>query len=97
MLAVDDHSVEAAAVVDRQSREGGTAPPGELPGPPPPLRILGPAECPIYRLNNYYRFHFQVQSPDRGRLQNVLRRVLGTVRPPAAVEFQIDMDPYSML
>jgi primosomal protein N' (replication factor Y) len=87
----------AAAVVDRQSREGGTAPPGELPGPPPPLRILGPAECPIYRLNNYYRFHFQVQSPDRGRLQNVLRRVLGTVRPPAAVEFQIDMDPYSML
>ena len=67
------------------------------PDPPPPLRILGPAECPIYRLNNYYRFHFQVQSPDSGRLHSVLRRVLGTVRPPANVEFQVDIDPYSML
>jgi primosomal protein N' (replication factor Y) len=63
----------------------------------PPVRILGPAECPIYRLNNYYRFHFQVQSPDSGRLHAVLRRVLGSVRPPPHVEFQIDIDPYSML
>ena len=28
----------------------------------PPIRLLGPAECPVFRLNNFYRFHFQVQS-----------------------------------
>ena len=27
------------------------------------LRVLGPAEAPIFRLKNQYRFHFQVQSP----------------------------------
>ncbi|MCS7021936.1 MAG: primosomal protein N' [Gemmataceae bacterium] len=62
-----------------------------------PVRILGPAECPVYRLHNYYRFHFQVQSADSARLHAVLRRVVATVRPPAAVEFQVDIDPYSML
>lgn len=70
-----------------------------LPGavPPPPVRLLGPAECPVFRLNNYYRFHFQVQSESSAVLHDVLRTVLRMVKVPSAVEFQVDIDPYSML
>ena len=64
---------------------------------PVPVRVLGPAECPVFRLNNFYRFHFQVQSESSGRLHEVLREVAAVARPPGGVEFQVDIDPYSML
>jgi primosomal protein N' (replication factor Y) len=63
----------------------------------PGVRLLGPAECPVFRLNNLYRFHFQLQSASAGLLHEVLREVLGPTRVPSGVEFQIDVDPYSML
>src|SRR5262249_20702305 len=62
-----------------------------------PVRLLGPAECPVFRLNNFYRFHFQVQSDNSATLQDVLRTVLAVAKPPAGVEFQVDVDPYNML
>jgi len=61
------------------------------------VRVLGPAECPVFKLNNFYRFHFQLQAESSGRLHEVLREVLGIVRPPHNVEFQVDVDPFSML
>lgn len=61
------------------------------------LRLLGPAECPVFRLNDYYRFHFQLQSESSAVLHNVLREVITVVKPPSGVEFQVDVDPYSML
>jgi primosomal protein N' (replication factor Y) len=61
------------------------------------VRVLGPAECPVFRLNNYYRFHFQLQSSSPGLLHQVLRDVLGVARPPHGVEFQVDVDPFNML
>ena len=70
-------------------------------GPPYPkpaaIRLLGPAECPVFRLNNFYRFHFQVQSDSSAALHDVLRNVLALAKPPSGVEFQVDIDPYSML
>jgi primosomal protein N' (replication factor Y) len=62
-----------------------------------PVRILGPAECPVFRLNNFYRFHFQVQSADSAVLHEVLRAVLTVAKPPSNVEFQVDVDPFNML
>jgi primosomal protein N' (replication factor Y) len=62
-----------------------------------PIRLLGPAECPVFKLNNFYRFHFQVQSEQSGALHTVLREVLAVARPPHGVEFQVDVDPYNML
>lgn len=62
-----------------------------------PVRLLGPAECPVFRLNNFYRFHFQVQSDSSAVLHDVLRNVLALAKPPSGVEFQVDIDPYSML
>ena len=62
-----------------------------------PLRLLGPAECPVFRLKDYYRFHFQVQADSSAVLHAVLREVLAVAKPPSGVEFQVDVDPYSML
>jgi primosomal protein N' (replication factor Y) len=61
------------------------------------LRLLGPAECPVFRLNNYYRFHFQIQSSESAVLHAVLRDVLAMSRVPSGVEFQVDIDPYNMM
>ena len=63
----------------------------------PQVRLLGPAECPVFRLNGFYRFHFQLQSADSAVLHDVLRTVLAVTRPPHGVEFQVDVDPFNML
>ncbi|MGH7169650.1 MAG: replication restart helicase PriA, partial [Gemmataceae bacterium] len=64
---------------------------------PPEVRVLGPAEAPVFRLKGYYRFHFQLQSPSAALLHQVLRAVLPAQRMPAGVEFTLDVDPFNML
>jgi primosomal protein N' (replication factor Y) len=64
---------------------------------PPEVRILGPAEAPVFRLKGYYRFHFQLQSPSSAALHQLLRTVLPAQRTPAGVEFTLDVDPFNML
>jgi primosomal protein N' (replication factor Y) len=66
-------------------------------GAAPELRLLGPAEAPVFRLKGYYRYHFQLQSASPGTLHQVLRAVLPAVRPPSGVEFTLDVDPFNML
>jgi primosomal protein N' (replication factor Y) len=63
----------------------------------PSLRILGPAECPVFKLHDHYRFHFQIHSVSSEAMHEVLHEVMTTVRPPHGVEYQVDVDPYSML
>ncbi len=67
------------------------------PGKPLSVRILGPAECPVFKLNDYFRFHFQLLSDSSGVLHSVLREVLTVTKVPGGVEFQVDVDPYNML
>ncbi len=61
------------------------------------VRLLGPAEAPVFRLKGYYRYHFQLQSPSPGTLHRLLRLVLPALRTPSGVEFTADVDPYNML
>jgi primosomal protein N' (replication factor Y) len=61
------------------------------------VRVLGPAEAPVFRLKGYYRFHFQLQSPSSAILHQVLRGVVPTVRPPKDVDLTIDIDPLDMV
>ncbi len=61
------------------------------------VRVLGPAEAPVFRLKGHYRFHFQLQSPSPGTLHQLLRAVMPAQRPPAGVEFTLDVDPFNML
>src|SRR5262249_21624634 len=90
---------QAGAFADRLAEAFATAP---QPVPRPPVegaevRVLGPAEAPVFRLKGYYRFHFQLQSGSAAALHQVLRAVLPTVRAPAGVEFTLDVDPQNML
>ena len=62
-----------------------------------PVRVLGPAECPVFKLNDFYRFHFQLQSGNSAAMHRVLREVFAAAKPPSSVEFQVDVDPYSMM
>ena len=64
---------------------------------PPVVRLLGPAECPVFKLKSYYRYHFQLQAEQSGQLHAVLREVLTVMKVPHGVEFQVDVDPVSML
>jgi primosomal protein N' (replication factor Y) len=64
---------------------------------PTAVRLLGPAEAPVFRLKGFYRFHFQLQSASPAVLHQVLREVLAVARPPHGVEFQLDIDPLNML
>lgn len=61
------------------------------------LRLLGPAEAPVFRLKGYFRYHFQLQSPDPGYMHDVLRSVVPAVKLPSSVELTIDIDPLDML
>jgi primosomal protein N' (replication factor Y) (superfamily II helicase) len=71
--------------------------PDRQPPQSPGLRLLGPAEAPVYRLNSYFRYHFQLQSVSPGLLHSVLREVLSVVRPPSGVEYVVDIDPFNMM
>jgi primosomal protein N' (replication factor Y) len=62
-----------------------------------PIRLLGPAEAPVFRLNGYSRYHFQIQSPSSAQLHQVLRDALASVRTPAGVDCQVDVDPFDMM
>jgi primosomal protein N' (replication factor Y) len=66
-------------------------------GGPPEVRLLGPAEAPVFRLKGYFRFHCQLQAASPATLHHVLRAVLPLLRPPAGVEFTLDVDPFNML
>jgi primosomal protein N' (replication factor Y) len=69
----------------------------KLPGSPAVVRLLGPAEAPVFRLKGYYRFHFQLQSPSAAVLHQLLRCVVQSVRPLSGVEMTLDVDPLNML
>src|SRR5438093_858869 len=55
------------------------------------------AERPVFRLKGFCRFHFQLQSASPAALHQLLRTVLSGIRPPAGVEFTLDIDPLNML
>jgi primosomal protein N' (replication factor Y) len=70
---------------------------GRVRQPESAVRLLGPAETPVFRLKGLYRFHFQLQSASSALLHQVLRNALPAVRTPKGVELTVDVDPYDML
>jgi primosomal protein N' (replication factor Y) len=67
------------------------------PAPPILVRLLGPAPAPVFRLQGYARYHFQLHSASPAALHQVLREVIASTHLPAGVEQTIDVDPLSML
>jgi primosomal protein N' (replication factor Y) len=63
----------------------------------PDLRLLGPAEAPLRKLEGRHRWHFLLFSPSARKLHDVLRRRVVTYSPPSRVEVSVDIDPQAML
>jgi primosomal protein N' (replication factor Y) len=61
------------------------------------IRLLGPAEAPLFRLQNRYRYHFQLQSSSSAALHDLLARTLKDLKPPKGVDVTVDIDPWSVL
>jgi primosomal protein N' (replication factor Y) len=61
------------------------------------LRVLGPAEAPVFRLKGYFRYHFQLQSASAAALHQLLRAVMSGLKPQTGVEYTVDVDPLNML
>jgi primosomal protein N' (replication factor Y) len=66
-------------------------------GRPEAIRILGPAPAPVIRVNNYYRYHLQLQVLGDGQLDELIRPAVAATRITKHVEIAVDVDPLSML
>jgi primosomal protein N' (replication factor Y) len=67
--------------------------------PPEELRVLGPAEAPVPRLKNEFRYQLLLKSASRKRLNAVLNglREFAAARKWNATALVIDVDPISLL
>ncbi len=64
---------------------------------PATVRLMGPAPAPVLKIRNLFRFHLQLRAPSARPLQELLRTVLPTLRPPGGVELAVDVDPVNLL
>lgn len=61
-----------------------------------PVRILGPAPCPIMKLNKYYRHHFQLAAEAPQAILDLWRGASKQLPSPVGVEYVVDVDPMNM-
>jgi primosomal protein N' (replication factor Y) len=67
--------------------------------PPEKLRVLGPAEAPVSRLKNEYRYQFIIKAASRKALNELLRQIrcFATDHRWGATALVIDVDPLSLM
>ena len=84
--AAKDHCAELAARLQEVAKT-------EAAG----LRVLGPAPAPVMRVQDYFRFHLQLQWPEELPLDDFLRSTIAAVPTMRHVEIAVDVDPLAML
>jgi len=67
--------------------------------PPEKLRVMGPAEAPVPRLKNEYRYQFLIKAASRKALNETLRsiRTFALGRKWGATALVIDVDPLTLM
>ena len=67
--------------------------------PPENIKVLGPAEAPVPRLKNEYRYQLLIKAKDRRALNDTLRRLRSHAldRKWNATALVIDVDPLTLL
>ena len=62
------------------------------------LMVLGPAEAPLFKLRNKFRYQVMVKCDSSQRLNHFVRQMLSdTSWLPNATKVQVDIDPFQML
>jgi primosomal protein N' (replication factor Y) len=67
--------------------------------PPEKMRVMGPAEAPVPRLKNEYRYQFLIKAGSRKTLNETLQKVrkFGLDRKWPATALVIDVDPLTLM
>ena len=67
--------------------------------PPEKLKIMGPAEAPVARLKNEYRYQFLIKAASRKALNELLQSVRSVAQAEkwGATALVIDVDPLSLM
>jgi len=67
--------------------------------PPEKLRIMGPAEAPVPRLKNEYRYQFLIKSSSRKALNELLQQVrkYAADHKWGATALVVDVDPLTLM
>ncbi len=60
------------------------------------IRVLGPAPCPVAKLQANYRFHFLLSAPELDPVRELWRELRPTLPQDRNVEFVIDVDPINL-
>jgi primosomal protein N' (replication factor Y) len=60
-------------------------------------RVLGPAPAPFAKLRDNYRFQLQLQGIESDALRTAVQQVTETLKPPADVQWIVDVDPLDMM
>jgi primosomal protein N' (replication factor Y) len=60
------------------------------------IRLLGPAPCPIARLQKFFRYHLQLVGPDAEAIRSLWLEVVPKFNPAAEVEYAVDVDPLNL-
>ena len=61
------------------------------------MRVLGPAEPPLYKLKGRTRMHLLLKCPQLEAVLPTLRRVAETMPNDNNLQIVLDVDPVSML
>ena len=66
--------------------------------PPGSLRVLGPAEAPIYKLRNRFRWQIIIASGNLGLLRNYASALYDSLKKHASgIKLVVDVDPYDFM
>jgi len=60
------------------------------------IKILGPAPCPITKLQANYRFHFLLSAADLNAVRILWRQLRPSLPTDRSVEFVVDVDPINL-
>lgn len=60
------------------------------------IRVLGPAPCPVTKLQSNYRFHFLLSAADLNAVRILWRELRPTLPTDRTVEFVVDVDPINL-
>lgn len=61
------------------------------------FEVLGPAECPLFKLSANYRFQLILRGANIALLQAAAKAYLERAKPSSKVYIEIDVDPVSLL
>jgi primosomal protein N' (replication factor Y) (superfamily II helicase) len=60
------------------------------------IRVLGPAPCPVARLQSNYRFHFLLSAAELEPVRTLWRELRPKLPTDRSVEYVVDVDPLNL-